>query len=334
MDTTPLALLLFGTPVERALGRASAAALVSRGAGPRIPPPTGASGKKKARKPGGNAVPESGEARIPGESPRPARGPAGPRRLRAALRGALRWAALAHAWYVLTVALLLLVYRTVDPPVTVLMAWRSAVDGWKLAPQRNVRLAKVPVLARRMVVSVEDGKFYSHHGVDLDAILYARQVNKQVGRPLYGGSTLSMQTARTLFLVPFKSYLRKYLELIATVEMELILSKQRILEIYLSWAEWGKGVFGIEAAARRFYGKSVARLDLDQTARLVALLSSPIRYTPETLHRNGILRTRYQYLVGKYGEKKEPDVRSQDSGTDPSTAGLPASPTPEPSPGS
>ena len=77
--------------------------------------------------------------------------------------------------------------------------------------------------------------------------------------------------------------------------------KERILEIYLSWAEWGKGVFGIEAAARKFYGKSLARLDLDQTARLVALLSSPIRYTPETLHKNGILRTRYQYLMGKYG---------------------------------
>ncbi len=295
MDTTPLALLLFGLPVERSLRRACAVSLGSRLAGAGGPFGTPRAGEVSA------ASQAEAVAVSPGLKGRIRAlflGP-GPRTI---LRRALRWILLAHLWYVLVVALLLLVYRSVDPPVTVLMAYRSGVDGWNLAPQRNVRLAKVPVLARRMVVSVDDGKFYSHHGVDFDAILYARQVNKQVGRPLYGGSTLTMQTARTLFLVPFKSYLRKYLELIATVEMELILSKQRILEIYLSWAEWGRGVFGLEAAARWFYGTSASRLDLDQTARLVALLSSPIRYTPETLHRNGILRTRYEYLVGKYGE--------------------------------
>lgn len=198
-------------------------------------------------------------------------------------------------------ALLLGIYRHVDPPVTILMTYRSVVDGWELSPHRSVPLSKIPRLARRMVVSVEDGKFYQHGGIDFDAVRYAMQVNKQVGRPLYGGSTLSMQTARTLFLIPFKSYLRKYLEVIATLEMELILSKDRILEIYLSWAEWGKGVFGLEAASRNYYGKSAARLDVEQTARLVALLSSPIRYTPKTLQKNGILRSRYQYLMRKYG---------------------------------
>ncbi|NLJ45666.1 MAG: monofunctional biosynthetic peptidoglycan transglycosylase [Treponema sp.] len=301
MDTTPLAVFLFGPSLERRTRRACAAALGERGKELGILPGFSSSRKRRSRKTVSKAAPDEGSESPARESPKPERYRAGTYRLRAFLRTALRWVALVHAWYILTTACLLLVYRRVDPPITVLMAYRSAVDGWKLSPQRNVRLAKVPSLVRRMVVSVEDGKFYSHHGVDFDAIQYARQVNRQVGRPLYGGSTLSMQTARTLFLVPFKNYLRKYLELIATVEMELILPKERILEIYLSWAEWGKGVFGIEAAARKFYGKSLARLDLDQTARLVALLSSPIRYTPETLHKNGILRTRYQYLVGKYG---------------------------------
>ena len=220
--------------------------------------------------------------------------------VRSWLRGALRCVVYAHIWYVLVVALLLTVYRSVDPPVTVLMAYRAVVDKWELAPHKSVPLAKIPSLARRMVVSVEDGKFYRHNGIDIEAIRYAMQVNKQVGRRLYGGSTLTMQTARTLFLVPYKSYLRKYLEVIATLEMELILSKERILEIYLSWAEWGKGVFGLEAAARKFYGKSASRLSVDQTARLVAILSSPIRYTPLTLQKSGILRSRYQYLVKKY----------------------------------
>ena len=255
MDTTALALFLFGSPVERSLRRAAAAVLRARGAGPGTPSLPGGSGKKKGRPTASAGTPEPAETMDAPGSLRPTPSRARILKVRAVLgrilRPAGRWIALAHVWYILTVALLLLVYRSVDPPVTVLMAYRSAVDGWKLAPQRNVRLAKVPILARRMVVSVEDGKFYSHNGVDLDAILYARQVNKRVGRPLYGGSTLSMQTARTLFLVPFKSYLRKYLELIATVEMELILSKQRILEIYLSWAEWGRGVFGIEAEIGR-----------------------------------------------------------------------------------
>ena len=296
MDTSPLAIYLFGQPVERSLRRACCSALAARQEGLVLP--------KDYRGPAAFPRPDSG-----GAAGRPWRirldqffhGKA----FRKISRGTLRGLALAHLWYVLVVAILLLVYRSVDPPLTVLMAYRSAVDGWKLAPQKNIRLAKVPALARRMVVSVEDGKFYSHHGVDFEAILYARQVNKQVGRPLYGGSTLSMQTARTLFLVPFKSYLRKYLELIATIELELILSKERILEIYLSWAEWGRGVFGVEAAARRYYGKGLWQLDIDQTARLVALLSSPIRYNPETLQRNGILRSRYQYLFRKYGAPKE-----------------------------
>jgi monofunctional biosynthetic peptidoglycan transglycosylase len=279
MDTSPLAMALFGRPVERVLASRCSAALAER--------LEGADG------------PLSLPARD--ETPSPSLGRFNRKTLRSFGRRTLKAVAYVHVWYILVVALLLGIYRHVDPPVTILMTYRSVVDGWELSPHRSVPLSKIPRLARRMVVSVEDGKFYQHGGIDFDAVRYAMQVNKQVGRPLYGGSTLSMQTARTLFLIPFKSYLRKYLEVIATLEMELILSKDRILEIYLSWAEWGKGVFGLEAASRNYYGKSAARLDVEQTARLVALLSSPIRYTPKTLQKNGILRSRYQYLMRKYG---------------------------------
>ncbi len=286
-DTSPLAMALFGRPAEKALAR-RASAFLSCGL-PGLDSPLGTA-----------EIPEPSPFPPPRD---PVLFPGGPRfsTLGKVGRKVLRGLGFAHLWYILTVALLLLVYRAADPPVTVLMAYRAVRDGWELAPHGSVPLSRVPSLARRMVVSVEDGKFFRHSGIDLQAIRYARQVNRQVGRPLYGGSTLSMQTARTLFLVPHKSYLRKYLELIATVEMETILSKERILEIYFSWAEWGKGVFGLEAASRRFYGKSASRLDLDQTARLVALLSSPIRYTPSTVEKNGILRSRYRYLIRKYG---------------------------------
>jgi monofunctional biosynthetic peptidoglycan transglycosylase len=110
-----------------------------------------------------------------------------------------------------------------------------------------------------------------------------------------------MQTARTIFLVPEKSYLRKWLELIVALEMEAILGKKRILELYFNYAEWGKGVFGAEAAARSHFGLGLASLDRDQSIRLVTLLSSPIRNSPRTLHRNGILATRYRFLTELYG---------------------------------
>lgn len=220
-----------------------------------------------------------------------------PRVARRILGAALRWIALAHAFYILATSFLIVIYSRVDPPVTVLYGYRKLVDGWKMDKPRPVRLAGVSPLLRRMVVAVEDGRFYSHWGLDFEAFERAIAINKRIGSPMYGGSTLTMQTARTLFLVPFKSYLRKYLEVIVTLELELILPKDRILELYLSWAEWGKGVFGADAAARRYYGIPASRLDFDQSARIAALLSSPIRFTPATVERSGILHARYNYLV-------------------------------------
>jgi monofunctional biosynthetic peptidoglycan transglycosylase len=154
-----------------------------------------------------------------------------------------------------------------------------------------------------MVISVEDYKFYKHWGFDMEAFERAMQYNKALGRPMYGGSTLTMQTARTLFLVPFKSYIRKYMELIITLELELILSKNRILELYLSWAEWGRGVFGIDAASRKYFGVSVGRLSVEQAARIVALLSSPVRFMPWTLERSRILNARYIFLLDAFSQK-------------------------------
>jgi len=134
----------------------------------------------------------------------------------------------------------------------------------------------------------------------MEAFRRAQQLNEKIGKPMYGGSTITMQVARTLFLVPTKSYLRKYLEVIAALELEAILSKDRILELYFSYAEWGKGIFGIERASRVYYGKGIASITADQAARLIALLSSPIKYTPSTLYRSTILRQRYSYLVARY----------------------------------
>lgn len=210
-----------------------------------------------------------------------------------------------HLVYIVFTSTLIITYKFIDPPYTVLMSYRALGYGWKLEKPIPVSIKKIPVYIKSMLVSVEDGKFYEHHGIDMAAFKRAKEINERVGKPLYGGSTLTMQVARTLFLVPEKSYVRKYFEVITALELELFLPKDRILELYFGYAEWGKGVFGMEAAARHYYGTGVTNLSRDQAARLIALLSSPIKYTPSTLTKSGILRERYAYLTRRFVGRKD-----------------------------
>ena len=226
------------------------------------------------------------------------------RRRRATVVGILRlilvWVLALHLCFLVTTAILIVVYRRVDPPATVLMAYRRWFFGWAIQAPKPLAMRKIPRYIRSMLIAVEDGKFHEHHGIDLEAFQRAHEINKRLGKRLYGGSTITMQVARTLFLVPEKSYVRKYLEVLTAFELEAFLSKDRILELYFGYAEWGKGLFGIEAASRRWYGRGVSTLTRDEAARLIAILSSPIKYGPDTLHRNGILRERYRYLAGRF----------------------------------
>ncbi len=203
------------------------------------------------------------------------------------------------AFIQLTIPVIFL-YRYVNPPVTGIMAYRSVFYRWPLEKRRYVPIKSIPYKTRSMIIKVEDGSFYEHHGVILAALKNAWTINQGLGKPVYGGSTITMQTARTLFLVPEKSYVRKYLEMILALEMEQILGKDRIFELYLNNAEWGKGVFGIQAASLYHYGRSISKLSVDEAVRLVTLLSSPIKYKPYTVHKNGILKARYAYLVKRF----------------------------------
>jgi monofunctional glycosyltransferase len=223
-------------------------------------------------------------------------------------RSVLVWILALSLCYLAAAALLISVYRRVDPPVTVLMAYRSWRFGWKIEEPRPLRLAKVPRYIRSMLVSIEDYKFYEHHGIDLEAFERAREINKRLGKPLYGGSTLTMQVARTLFLVPEKSYVRKYLEVLTAFELEALLPKARILELYFGYAEWGKGLFGMESASRKWYGRGISDISRDEAARLIALLSSPIKYRPDTIRKSRILSERYGYLSYRYDSPPEPEA--------------------------
>jgi monofunctional glycosyltransferase len=140
--------------------------------------------------------------------------------------------------------------------------------------QRWVPLSRISPYLQRAVITSEDGRFCRHHGVDWSEIEEAIERARD-GIPR-GGSTISMQVVKNLFLWPSKSYVRKALEVPLSFAIELAWSKRRILEIYLNIAEWGPGVFGAEAAARYHFGKSAAALTPSQAALLAVSLPNPI----------------------------------------------------------
>lgn len=131
---------------------------------------------------------------------------------------------------------------------------------------------------KRAVITAEDARFAEHEGVDWDAIEKAYEANLKRGRMARGGSTITQQLAKNLFLSPSRSYVRKAQELVITYVIEAFWDKRRILEVYLNVVEWGEGIFGAEAAARHYYGVSAAQLSASQAARLAAYLPNPKRY--------------------------------------------------------
>jgi monofunctional glycosyltransferase len=141
-----------------------------------------------------------------------------------------------------------------------------------------VPYAQISPHLKRAVIASEDANFTEHDGVDWDAIEKAHQRNMQRGQVTHGGSTITMQLAKNLFLSGERSYLRKGQELLITYMLEGVLDKRRILELYLNVAEWGVGVFGCEAAARHHYGVPVAQLSRAQAARMAAMLPRPRYY--------------------------------------------------------
>jgi len=131
---------------------------------------------------------------------------------------------------------------------------------------------------KRAMIAAEDAKFVDHEGFDWDGIQLAMEKNEKKGRVVAGGSTITQQLAKNLFLTPSRSYLRKAEEAVITVMLESFLPKRRILEIYLNVIEWGNGVFGAEAAARRYFGEPAAQLSAEQAARLAAMAPNPRFY--------------------------------------------------------
>lgn len=170
-----------------------------------------------------------------------------------------------------------------NPDKTAFMQWREA--QWaengdkKRITKRWVPISRVSPMLIKAVLIGEDDKFYHHEGFDYEALEQAFEKNLKQGRFAAGASTISQQLTKNLFLSPEKSLTRKAKEAILTWRLENALSKRRILELYVNVAEWGDGIFGIEAASRHYFHKSASALTSMEAARLAAVLPNPIRFS-------------------------------------------------------
>jgi len=176
------------------------------------------------------------------------------------------------------------IYWWRDHPVgeTSFMAWRMdelrAKDPKAQLKYNWVAYDRISGNLKRAMVAAEDAKFVDHEGFDWEGIQLALEKNQKRGRVVAGGSTITQQLAKNLFLSPSRSYWRKAEEAVITVMLEAMLPKRRILEIYLNVIEWGSGVFGAAEASRLYFGATAAQLSAEQAARLAAMAPNPRYY--------------------------------------------------------
>ncbi|MDN3669000.1 monofunctional biosynthetic peptidoglycan transglycosylase [Echinicola jeungdonensis] len=186
-------------------------------------------------------------------------------------------------FFILSIGFTIL-YRFVPVWITPLMVIRMVEQS--MDEKREVRFKKdwvsIEDISRHMaqaVVAAEDQKFLDHFGFDTEAIQKAME-NNQSGKRIRGGSTISNQTAKNVFLWPARNYLRKGLEAYFTLLIEVIWSKERIMEVYLNVIEMGDGIYGVEAAAQQFYHKPASQLSRGEAAMMAAILPNPLRWSP------------------------------------------------------
>jgi monofunctional glycosyltransferase len=169
--------------------------------------------------------------------------------------------------------------RKENPKKTSFMEYRENEwknKGKKLKIQKKwVPLTNTSPYLIKAVIIAEDDKFWSHHGFDIEAMQKALEKNIEKGAFKVGGSTISQQLAKNLYLTPAKNPMRKLKEAVLTWRIERTLSKRRILELYLNVAEWGDGIFGVEAASLHYYGKTASALNPEEAARLAVVLPNP-----------------------------------------------------------
>jgi len=186
-------------------------------------------------------------------------------------------------WFLAVSLIWVLIYRFINPPITYLMLQRAVerkIDGKDLKINKSwMRIEDISTNLKKAAIAGEDINFLNHWGFDFKAMESAFVKNKN-GKKVRGGSTISQQTAKNVFLWPGRSYIRKAFEAYFTVLIEIIWGKERILEVYLNVIEMGDGIYGAEAAVQNYWGKSAGNMSKSQSALLVAVLPNPLRWNP------------------------------------------------------
>jgi len=211
-------------------------------------------------------------------------------------------AAVVASW--LFCAFLLVAFRFLDPPTTALQTERR-IESWVSSSPNGrpyqkrylfVPMSRISSELPHAFVAAEDARFYQHHGFDWQAIELAAENDIDGGR-LRGGSTITQQLVKNLFFGSSRSILRKAGEFSLVPVAELVLGKQRILELYLNTVELGPGVYGVEAASRAWYNTSARQITRDEAARLAAILPAPRKRHPNAMNRySGIIETRMRQM--------------------------------------
>ena len=223
------------------------------------------------------------------------------------LKRLLRWALAAAAVVFAAFAYLYLSLpdvrplRKENPPTTAFMELRAReADKAGKKPrkvQRWVPYERISPSLKRAVIVAEDAAFFSHEGVDFDELEKSFEDSWAKGKRMRGGSTITQQLAKNLYLSPSRNPVRKIEELLIARRLEAELSKRRILELYLNFIEWGDGIWGAEAAARTYFQKPASALEADESALLAASIINPRRYSPARpskylLRRQDLIRRR------------------------------------------
>jgi monofunctional biosynthetic peptidoglycan transglycosylase len=207
---------------------------------------------------------------------------------RGLLRRILRWILLLVAAYY-AVCLLGMFYLKYLPPLTTGVQIQRRVEAMlRHQPYRKqaafVPLSRISPDLPHAVIAAEDGRFYTHHGFDWKEIQKVAEQSQDDGKVTRGASTITQQLVKNLFLTTHRSALRKGIEITLTPPAELILGKERILELYLNVIEWGPGIYGAEAAAQTWYHMPAAHLNREQAARLAAIIPAPRRRKPARMN--------------------------------------------------
>jgi monofunctional biosynthetic peptidoglycan transglycosylase len=216
----------------------------------------------------------------------------------------------------------LLKLKKENPKKTALMEYREKASKEKRKIYRIyqhwVPFSKISPYLVKAVLIAEDDKFWKHEGFDYEAIQKAIEKDLKAKKYKVGGSTITQQLAKNLYLSPEKSLIRKISEAIITQRMEKVLSKRRILEIYLNVAEWGEGIFGVEAASRHYYEKPSSELTPEEAARLASVLPNPRKYNPAGDQRYVINRSNLIYNLMVQRGIVIPDYQEVTESTEPS----------------